>query len=164
MNRVFCTHCPSECDVNWSKDLLIKPPVCLLATTPHRWRIDYYSNIRGNSFVMSKGWMPTWNKLCLVRETYGAPISQYWSTSSHRRPGSGLASGHIWELISILSNTHTVASKLIFGKWQELELLPQCFCHLRWFVKEIERLWRQWSLSTTPHVNPYQVQIRSHPF
>ena len=122
MNRVFCTHCPSECDVNWSKDLLIKPPVCLLATTPHRWRIDYYSNIRGNSFVMSKGRMPTWvwNKLCLVRETSGAPISQYWSTSSHRRPGSGLASGHIWELISILSNTHTVASKLIFGKWQEL--------------------------------------------
>ena len=107
--KVFCTHCPSECDVNWSKDLLIKPPVCLLATTPHRWRIDYYSNIRGNSFVMSKGRMPTWvwNKLCLVRETYGAPISQYWSTSSHRRPGSGLASGHIWELISILSNTHS---------------------------------------------------------
>ena len=110
--------------------------------------------------------MPTWvwNKLCLVRETYGAPISQYWSTSSHRRPGSGLASGHIWELISILSNTHTVASKLIFGKWQELELLPQCFCHLRWFVKEIQRLWRQWSLSTTPHVNPYQAGEESPAF
>ena len=132
------------------------------ATQMKNWLLFKYSNAfsRGNSFVMSKGRMPTWvwSERLMV-----PPLVNTGRQAATGGLGSGLASGHIWELISILSNTHS-CKQVDFREMARIGLLPQCFCHLRWFVKEIERLWRQWSLSTTPHVNPYQAGEESPAF